>query len=143
MSDVNTIKKQAKAAGINGRDLLNAKREIEQFHKQYQDFVNHVRRETHAAFVGEDHNFWRIFGHYNDQKSKHVFHSGGDYTTIKNWDTLSRTIFWSCPGLCSCEEDASEALWNFIKDEPFTIPSNTDMYKEAFNRLVDSLELVV
>lgn len=142
MSDVNTIKKQAKQLGLHGNDLLNAKREIEQYHRQHQEFVNHVRRETHAALTGSRNNFWRIFGHYNDPKSNRIFHNGGDYTTIKNWDTLARTIYWTCPGLCSCEEDASEALWNFIRYEPFRIPCNYDLYREATKRLVDSLEQV-
>jgi hypothetical protein len=140
MSDVNQIRQEAKAAGISGKDLLAAKREIEAYHVQRQEFIDQVRRSAFTAKTGRRDRFWMIFGHESDRLYGQVFHGDGDYTTIHGWDTIASSVWLQNPGLCSQEEDAPEALWNFIRYESFRIPTNADLYREAFKMLVNTRE---
>ncbi len=140
MSDVNKIRQEAKEAGISGKELLAAKREIEAYHSQRQEFIDQVRRDAFTAKTGRRDRFWMIFGHASDRMYGQVFHGDGDYTTIHGWDTIASSVWLQNPGLCSQEEDAPEALWNFIRYESFRMPTNADLYREALKMLVNSHE---
>ena len=139
--DVNEIKRQAKLAGINGQDLLAAKRECEAIHRQHQEFVNRVRSLTFRSLTGRPDHFWLIFGSPGDRVYGEMFHGGGDYDTVRGWDEVAQSV-WLATMFCANEEDAEGKLWEFIINEPFKIPSNPDLYREAYRRLVDSRELV-
>ena len=142
MSDVNEIRKKAKELGIDGRELLAVKKEVEALYAQQQDFIDSVRQTAFRAMTGRTDRFWMIFGHESDRKYGKIFHGGGDYSTIHGWDDIAKSVFANCPGLCQCEEDASEALWDFVRYQPFRIPTTADLYKEAAKRLADSVEQV-
>jgi hypothetical protein len=136
---LDTIRKQAKEAGIPWREVIAAKREIQALHEAHQEFVDEVRQRAFVLLTGRRDRFWMIFGHVCDKTYGKWFHDGGDCDSIPSFDTASRTVFFDCPGLCSREEDASKALWNFLTDQPFRIPSNEELYKEAINMLTASL----
>jgi hypothetical protein len=137
-----TIRNQAKAAGIPWREVIAAKREIQAVYEAQQEFIDEVRRRAFVYLTGRRDRFWMIFGHVCDKTYGNWFHGGGDYNTINNFDTAARSVFFECPGLCSREEDSAEALWNFLTEQPFRIPANEELYKEAFNMLTASLEAV-
>lgn len=139
---LDSVRKQAKEAGIPWREVIDAKREVQSLHEQRQQFIDDVRKTAFLYLTGRRDRFWMIFGHTCDKTFRHWFHDGGDYNTINNFDTAARTVYFECPGLCSCEEDAAEALWNFLTEQPFRIPSNDELYKEAFQMLTASLETV-
>lgn len=138
---LDSIRQQAKEAGIPWREVIAAKREVQALHEQRQAFIDDVRKTAFLYLTGRRDHMWFIFGYETDRGYGKWFREG-DYDTIPNFDTAARSVFFECPGLCQCEEDASEALWRFLKDQPFKIPSNEELYKEAFQMLTASLETV-
>lgn len=139
---LDAIRKQAKEAGIPWREVLAAKRDVQAIHEARQQFIDEVRQSAFRKLTGRRDRFWMIFGHTLDKTYSRWFHNGGDYDSIPGFDTTARSVFLECPGLCACEEDASEALWDFLTNQPFRIPSNEELYKEAFDMLSSSVETV-
>ena len=139
---LDSIRQQAKEAGIPWREVIAAKRDVQVLHEQRQVFIDDVRKRAFQWLTGRRDRFWMIFGHVCDKTYGGWFHGGGDYNTIRNFDTAARSIFIECPGLCSCEEDAAESLWSFLTEQPFRIPANDELYKEAFQMLTASIEAV-
>jgi hypothetical protein len=133
-----SIRKQAKEAGIAWRDVLAAKRDVQALHESHQAFIDEVRQTAFRKLTGRRDHMWFIFGYETDRGFGKWF-SDGDYNVIPNFDTAARSVFFECPGLCSCEEDASEALYDFLRNQPFKIPCNEELYKEAFQMLSTSL----
>lgn len=138
---LDTIRKQAKEAGIAWRDVIAAKRELQAQYEYHQEFIDDVRETAFRYLTGRRDHMWFIFGYESDRTFGKWFRDG-DCSTIPRWDTASRSVFFECPGLCNREEDASEALWDFLKNQPFKIPSNYELYKEALQMLTSSLESV-
>ena len=136
--EVKEIRKSAKDAGISGSELLACKRDLEANYQAEQNFIDDIRRTAFRNLTGRNDRFWMIFGHESCPQFGKMFHGGGDYTTIRGWDVAARSVFFECPGLCSCEEDASEALWNFVRYQPFRIPTNAELYSEAFKMILNS-----
>jgi hypothetical protein len=136
---LDTIRKQAKEAGIPWREVIAAEREIQAVYEAQQEFIDEVRRRAFVYLTGRRDRFWMIFGHVSDKTFGKWFHGGGDYNTIENFDTAARSVFFECPGLCSREEDAAEALWDFLTSQPFRVPSNDELYKEAVNMMTASI----
>ncbi len=139
---LDSIRKQAKEAGIPWREVIAAKREIQANYEAQQAFIDDVRKTAFLYLTGRRDRFWMIFGHVSDKQFGHMFHGGGDYDKIRNFDTAARSVYFECPGLCQCEENASEALWTFLTEQPFRIPSNEDLYAEAMQMLTASIEAV-
>lgn len=132
------VRKQAKEAGIAWRDVIRAKRELMSYHEEQQHFIDCVRQTAFKRLTGRTDRFWMIFGHTCDRTYGHWFHGGGDYDTIKGFDVVANGMQMEFPQLCN-EEDASETLYSFLKDQPFRIPCNDDLYKEAFQMLSSSV----
>lgn len=139
---LDAIRKQAREAGIPWREVIAAKREIQANYEAQQQFIDDVRKTAFLYLTGRRDRFWMIFGHVSDKQFGHWFHGGGDYDTIDNFDTAARSVYFECPGLCSREEDAAEALWNFLTNQPFRIPANEDLYKESLQMLKSSIAAV-
>lgn len=141
MSRLNEIRKHAKEMGIPWREVLEAKRAVQELHEQRQELIDDVRQTAFRKLTGRRDHMWFIFGYETDRGYGKWFREG-DYSEIPNWDTVARSVFFECPGMCRFEDDASEAMWDFIKNEPFKIPCNERLYNEAFQMLTASLAAV-
>lgn len=137
MSDVATIIKQAKADGIRYADLLAAKRECEAVHEENQQWIDRIRRATFTAVTGRTDQFWLIFGHPSCRLSQKIFHHDGDYSSVSRWDEVAQSV-WYETQFCRNEEDAEAELFDFIRNQTFKIPTNAELYREAYRRLRDS-----
>lgn len=137
---LDSIRKHAKEAGIPWREVIAAKRDVQAIHESNQQFIDEVRQSAFRKLTGRNDRFWMIFGHTCDKTYGNWFHGGGDYDTIRNFDTVARSIFFECPGLCQREEESAEALWDFLTSQPFRIPCNEDLYKEALGMLTANFE---
>ena len=138
---VDSIRKQAKEAGIPWREVIAAKRDVQALHESHQVFIDDIRQSAFRKLTGRRDHMWFIFGYETDRGYGKWFRDG-DHDSIPGFDVAARSVFFECPGLCSCEEDAAESLYAFLKNQPFKIPGNDELYNEAFEMINASSETV-
>lgn len=137
---LDSIRHQAKEAGIAWRDVIQAKREVQALHEEQQKFIDDVRQSAFQKLTGRRDHMWLIFGYETDRVFGKWF-TDGDYDSIPGFDVVANSMWHQFPQLCN-EEDASETLYSFLKNQTFKIPSNYELYKEAFQMMTASLEAV-
>lgn len=137
--EVSDIRNLAKQREIPWSVVVAAKREVEALHSQHQAFVDSVRQTAFFAMTGRRDRFWMIFGHVSDKTYGKLFHGGGDMDKVHGWDLVARSTYLAHPELCESEDEASQALWDFLINSPFRIPTTAELYKEAFDRICNDM----
>lgn len=137
---LDSIRKHAKEAGIAWRDMLQAKREVQALHSEHQRYIDEIRQSAFRKLTGRMDHMWLIFGYETDRVFGKWF-TDGDYDLIPGFDVVANSIWHEYPQLCN-EEDAAETLYAFLKNQPFKIPANEELYKEAFQMMINKCERI-